>query len=74
MTSDNGCVRLSTATWLKLIGVLFGHSVLVFSSLLVWTNRIVAVEVRIGNVESTVSDGMREVRADIKELLKRTKE
>jgi hypothetical protein len=69
---NDGTFRLSTAEWLKLMGILFVHSAMVFSGLLFWVNRIVAVEVRVTNIESTLSNGLNEVRADIKEILRRT--
>ena len=70
---DDGTFRLSTLDWFKLIGLLAGHSVVVFCGLMFWANRIVSIEVRVSNVESTLNGGLAEVRSDIKEILKRTK-
>ena len=70
--SEAQAFTISTADWLKFIGILFTHSCLVFGGLLFWANRIVAVEVRVNTLETTVTSGLNEVRQDIKEILKRT--
>lgn len=56
-----------------MVGLVMVHSALLFSSLAFWANRIVAVEVRVMNIEAQLASGLVEVRADIKELLQRTK-
>lgn len=70
---DCDSVKIAPRDWLKLIVALAGHALLLFSALLYWTNRLVAVEVKVATIERTVADGLSEVRSDIKELLKRSR-
>ena len=74
MSGDAGSLKICARDWVKLSIALFGHAFVVFGLLLHWTNRIVAVEENVQNVETQVSTGLAEVRADIKEILKRTKQ
>lgn len=69
---SNGGNKFATSEWLKLIGVIFAHAVLVFSALMFWANRIVTVETKVAAIEVDVTTGLSEVRTDIKEILKRT--
>jgi hypothetical protein len=67
-------LHLTTGDWLRLMGILFGHALLVFGSLLFWTNRIVIVETKVTAIERQVDDGLNELRRDIKTILRQTKE
>ena len=68
-TDQNGDAKLANSEWLKFIGVILGHAIIVFSAILFWANRVVKVETKVENLESTVT----EVRSDVKEILRQTR-
>ena len=73
-TDEDNIAKFATSEWIKFIGVIIGHAFLVFSALLFWANRIVTLEAKVESIESTIGSGFNEVRTDIKEILKRTKQ
>lgn len=71
---DDGMAKFANSEWLKFICLIIGHAVVVFSALLFWANRIVTLEAKVEGIENTIGSGFSEVRSDIKEILKRTKQ
>jgi len=71
---ENGNTKFASSEWWKFIGLIAIHAVAMFAALLVWANRIVILEAKVQNIEHTIGTGFSEVRTDIKEILKRTKE
>lgn len=70
--NDNGddVIKLSPGEWLKLIGILLVHTIAVLTYFQTWTNRVVAVETEVTNIKASAN----EMRSDVKEILKRTKQ
>lgn len=73
----DGRIHFAAVEWAKLVLALLVHAAMVFGALLYWTNRIVIVETKVQSLEygqNMIYDNLRELRGDIKTLIRKTEE